>query len=603
MRWRYGRSFLTKALDGHPRAHRFSTPWLFSLLLVLGLIPLRLFLRRFVESDFLALAVSVPDDSFYYLLPAWHFSTHGYFTFDGLHKTYGFQPLYMLLLTALSAILPSIEAVFRAGLCINATLHVATGVLVGLAVNAALPGPSATVRYVASLLAGAVYFLGHNLFWANVMLKENPLAAFLYVLAILCLLRALSRPHERSIGADVWLGTLLGWLILARLLPSSVLAVGVMLVVVGAFLSRRSAIVIGAAMLVPLLIWGAYARVSFGHVLPTSMLVKGGDPDLHKRLVQAASGGKGVLSAIQHWRSLGPTEIYHSIGWYSGYVFGFLCDQDVGRLRFLIRKALFAVGVGGLAVCMAFATWWSRGRTLLVFLAVASLGGVLAIPVLLYSRNRTELSYFTWYLFDVSAIFVIACAVALGFLGQRGVACLPARWASLHPAVAAMVIGSIWMGAVVTESRWFRDVKPMTRWEYSDSNWAHVAAKTTLWFRSAVPLREGERVGALNAGLVGLLLLPETLINLDGLANDDIVDYVGHGGKLAEYISRERIRYVIDLVPPADWKSVYGLKTKAVMTEAVRHPPNCPECSGGLSAYYVLSFPEAIGNDSARTEK
>lgn len=91
------------------------------LLGLLVLVPLRLFLNEFIQSDFLALAVSIPDDAFYYLLPAWHFPTHGYFTFDGLHKTYGFQPLYMLLLTGLSTLLPSIEAVLRAGLCVNAT--------------------------------------------------------------------------------------------------------------------------------------------------------------------------------------------------------------------------------------------------------------------------------------------------------------------------------------------------------------------------------------------------------------------------------------------------------------------------------------------------
>jgi hypothetical protein len=65
------------------------------------------------------LAVSIPDDASYYLLPAWHFSTHGYFIFDDLHKTYGFQPLYMLLLASLSMVLPSIEAVFRAGTAIR----------------------------------------------------------------------------------------------------------------------------------------------------------------------------------------------------------------------------------------------------------------------------------------------------------------------------------------------------------------------------------------------------------------------------------------------------------------------------------------------------
>lgn len=50
------------------------------LLGLLALVPLRMYLMRFIHSDFLALALSVHDDSFYYLLPAWHFSTHGYFS-------------------------------------------------------------------------------------------------------------------------------------------------------------------------------------------------------------------------------------------------------------------------------------------------------------------------------------------------------------------------------------------------------------------------------------------------------------------------------------------------------------------------------------------
>src|SRR4029079_3771071 len=98
--------------------------WLLLLLVVLAFIPLRVFLTRIIESDYLALAVSIPDDSYYYLMPAWRFKTHGYFTFDGVHRTYGFQPLFMVLLTGLSVILPSIEAVFRAAFSINATLHV-----------------------------------------------------------------------------------------------------------------------------------------------------------------------------------------------------------------------------------------------------------------------------------------------------------------------------------------------------------------------------------------------------------------------------------------------------------------------------------------------
>src|SRR5439155_23343645 len=105
MRRERRRSVVAAPLDVRPRAHLYSTIWLFSLLVVLGLIPLRAFLNRIVKSDYLALAVSTPDDSFYYLLPAWRFITHGYFTFDGVQTTYGFQPLFMVLLTGLSAVL------------------------------------------------------------------------------------------------------------------------------------------------------------------------------------------------------------------------------------------------------------------------------------------------------------------------------------------------------------------------------------------------------------------------------------------------------------------------------------------------------------------
>jgi uncharacterized membrane protein YuzA (DUF378 family) len=453
------------------------------------------------------------------------------------------------------------------------TLHVATGVLVGLAVNRALAGTSATVRYITSLLAGAVYLLGHNLFWANVTLKENALAAFLYVLAIFCLLRALSAAHQRSIRADVWLGTIVGCLLLARLLPSSVLAVAVTLGVLWALVSRRSAIAVTVAMLVPLLLWGLYAEMAFGHILPTSMHVK--------------TDGRGILSAVQHWWSLPAADLFYWSEWYGRWVISFLSDRYVDPRLFSIRAGFVGIGVGSLMLCMVSPAWWSRGRTLLILLAAASLCGVLAIPVLLYRSTKMLLTYSTWYLFDVSAILVITCAVAIGFVGQR-VADLLTRWASPRPAVSAIVIGLLWMGAVVAELKWFNDVKPLTRSDYSESNWQYVAAKTTLWFRSAVPLEEGERVGAFNAGLVGLLL-PHGLINLDGLANDDIGEYLAHGGELGEYMLREGIRYVIDFVPrPADLERLLQLKTEVLMTSEakLRDGPDCPKC-GGL-AYYVI---------------
>jgi hypothetical protein len=228
----------------------------------------------------------------------------------------------------------------------------------------------------------------------------------------------------------------------------------------------------------------------------------------------------------------------------------------------------------------------------------------------MYSTSKPILRYSTWYLFDVSAIFAIACAAALGFLGQRGIARLPARWANPHPTVAAMLIALIWTGAVVTEIRWFSNM-PILRWDKSgcanhdgpcavvpDSHFGRTVSSAVLWFRSTVPLAEGERVGAFNAGFAAMLLLPTGLVNLDGLANEDIKgEYLGRVGlwpspTLAEYISRERIRYVIDHIPPwTDWDRVVGLKTELLMKTEARAPDSTEE---NPLPYYVVRFVQAI---------
>ena len=87
--------------------------------------------------------------------------------------------------------------------------------------------------------------------------------------------------------------------------------------------------------------------------------------------------------------------MYAWVGWYARWAFSLFSDKDIGpRFRFLTRAGFFAVGAGGLAVCMAFAAWWSRSRTTIVLLAAASLAGVLAIPVLQYASYETAADLF-----------------------------------------------------------------------------------------------------------------------------------------------------------------------------------------------------------------
>ena len=61
------------------------------------------------------------------------------------------------------------------------------------------------------------------------------------------------------------------------------------------------------------------------------------------------------------------------------------------------------------------------------------------------------------------------------------------------------------------------------------------------------------------------------------------------GGKLAEYMSRKRIRYVIDVMPPAYWRRE-GLKAEVLMTEVFRHDT--------YPTYYVLQITPAAEGES-----
>jgi hypothetical protein len=78
------------------------------------------------RSNYFALATAVQDDTFYYLLPAWNFSRFGWFTFDGLTRTYGFQPLWEICLAVLATASPSREAFLRIALFLGAVCYALT---------------------------------------------------------------------------------------------------------------------------------------------------------------------------------------------------------------------------------------------------------------------------------------------------------------------------------------------------------------------------------------------------------------------------------------------------------------------------------------------
>src|SRR5262249_39036624 len=146
----------------------------------------------------------VPDDSFFYLRVAQWFWPRGEFTFDGTNPTYGFQPLWELLLCALAPLLPGRAALLHGALVLCALLHVLVGGAL-FALGRALAGP------VAGAAAALLWTWNPATMVWSWGLKENALYALLLVLALHQLLRLL-RDGVR-VRPAAWFGALLGLIV------------------------------------------------------------------------------------------------------------------------------------------------------------------------------------------------------------------------------------------------------------------------------------------------------------------------------------------------------------------------------------------------------
>ncbi|MCP3920040.1 MAG: hypothetical protein GY711_31305 [bacterium] len=213
----------------------------------------------------------IPDDSFFYLIIAERFREFGAFSFDGIHQTYGFQPLYQLVCIALAFVFREPRALLLAALFLGSLLH-------------ALSGRS--LYYLVRELFGRFGAWGALVFWlANPALvvwfwslKENALYAWLLILLAHELLRVL---RSSSVSGGGWrLGLLAGGAALARVsfVPIWWLATGLLLL--GAGLRRplrarvKLVLVTSAAAVLVSGPWFLFAQLHFGSATPTSGLIK-----------------------------------------------------------------------------------------------------------------------------------------------------------------------------------------------------------------------------------------------------------------------------------------------------------------------------------------
>ena len=509
-------------------------------------------MHRIVRSDFMELATSIQDDSFYYLIPAFRFWEHGQFTFDGTTHTYGFQPAYECLLTVLAYFFHDKENFIRAAMGLSALLYCGTGVLVTAIVAECIAPSSFWGRLVQpgiAAAAGILFLTTGTTLLSAITCKENALSGFLLAVALFWIPGArgeLSGPRneQRAFG----FGLLVASLVLCRLLPTTLALSGLLSILAVRRTRAWKGFAVGVAA--PIALWSAVAFSMFGQVIPASVRIK------------SASAGTALAALDMLKIAAGYT--FHSIRFAVGQVSRFALPQPDASASWgfgagsVLVTALAVGAVAGLLLCSlerwrshTVATDWSRVETAIAWCAAMALCIYPIQAVLIASRRADEIYYYTWYVFDLPVLLHVAFGAAslalarrLEWPGLRGIR----RYA--YALSLALCVGLLGLSASRGLS-FVWSLEPYRTFSLEDEGWQHSMVRSGWWLRDHVQLAPGERVACASCGALALVF-PDQLVNLDGLASDVAADYLLNqpGKSIVPLLAKMGARYYVDVVDP-----------------------------------------------------
>jgi hypothetical protein len=443
-----------------------------------------------------ALASTFADDAFYYFQIARNVSSGKGLTFDSVHPTNGFQPLWLFLLVAVFKFVSGdvwplrVVALVEAGLIAVAAagvfrvLHgrIGTGPALVAAISiVALPGSPSVFRtgMESSLLLCLFVFV-----WERWL--------------------ALSEAGPPSTRGCLGLGLLSGLAFLARI---EAIVFVLALLILGARRWRADVKSLIALLTPPVLIVASYAAWSglvFGTMLPISGVVK-----VHWV-------GEESLASSLRW-SLDPPWIYQTM----------VC-RLFGEAALLDCPPVALVLYGSLVV-LALAFGWCFRDTLRVVVRQSAAGFIFLAGGLMVIADLLSVHYLeTWY----QGPIMLSIAVLVGSLLSQ--------WRRLTRLAVATVV-------LVAVAR-----VPMTAWRVHDptASYAYYRIQAADWARENTAT--SDRIGSWNAGTFGYFS-HRRVVNLHGLVND--VDYfrrVIERKNLEGYLRSERITWLADQACGAD---------------------------------------------------
>lgn len=552
----------------------------------LAAIALALMLRYAALSDYRELAVNrLQDDTYYYLQPAWLFAEKHFFTFDGLHPTYGFQPLWMLVLVFQAMFTPDKIAFVRAAVSLGAVFYCLSGFGLYLLARSWLG------RW-GGVIPAALWLLNPPLASVFLTAKENALYAFLLIAAVALLSRRLRNPGRPR---DSWLeGLVVGLMVLCRVnavVPAILIVLCLALFspeATEARLSRSAWLALGLGVVV--LPWCLYALHSFGTVFPNSGSAK---------LLDTPASVVWAYSRVFPWPSLSrlasllpavqrqflsqpdfltlPTRSL-AISYFIGFLPGLALDSWAAVVPFPVALAYKVKLLGMAAILVTVLAWvawqWMRRPRLLTARAPrgdpsrVGVSAAIAVTVLLVTAAVNGftnwlllpgyLFWGIWYAVPESVAIVLGVASAGVLFVQAAGEAARRLGKTSFLVVRVVFIGlGCWTVAVGLKAS-LRGWEPQAYDPLANptQSEAYVGAR---WMNANLPA--GSRIGSYSAGLIGYFTDNMHVVNLDGLANSPGFvpqDVLGHllflrglapADPIVGYLSQEDIGYLANVDP------------------------------------------------------
>jgi hypothetical protein len=490
----------------------------------------------------------VYDDAFYYLAVAWNLHALGFFTFDGLHATNGVQFLWFWILAAVAAVTPTKAALLMAAMWITVALN-ALAHLPMLRLARALGRPSLAPALALALLylnlSDVTYLLG----------MENSLHLAVLVLLVAVLAETLVRADRQAMTAGdlVKVAALLGLATWVRL--DSAIYVAPLYAYAAWLLVKRSRTGPLAGVLASAALAGGMAALMFagnalmaGTVLPISGLVKQAtfNEGFAAKLVEVAAHVLRQTSPL--FREL--VEAARS-----------LADGKPVRADALAWTLAAAAAIGGAWLVLELRRARSAGpRSREPWLperrAAVELAAVLSVTVLPHFLYVSSYPHFmAWYHSPELLLGTLATGLAVHRIGWLAVAqARAARAADARPRGAGrgavLAAGATAMVAAVLLTVWSLSRNGIFTHERSrDYAWQVALYRERLalarWADRHLP--RDAVLAAWNAGILGYYA-NRTLINLDGLVNDEAFYHEVLGDRRLEALPRYLEEHGVSLV-------------------------------------------------------